>query len=256
LLSSLTFASVSFAMQRAPYGWSLIPTLTFLAMFAARAIGGLADRMTGLPLAKVGIPSLVLLGLFASHWPSQTLARRKKTNPPQREMLDRIARLTAPTDPVYDNTGRAVARPHVDFVFFTDDTIRRAMADHLDRVVPEEIVSSGTTVAIRDHRDRSLPTGLRGFLDAHFVDVGGDLRLWGKHFDSDDTFFATRDALYYVTPAEAAPSITVDGAHVHSDVFPLARGEHRIASLARVPFTVVWLPRDGSKLAPQTPKAK
>jgi hypothetical protein len=257
LLSCLAFASISFAMQRAPYGWSLLPTLTVLAMLAARAVGGLADRMAGTPLANVGMPALLLTGLYASHWPSHALAR--KTNRSQRDALARIAQVTAPGDPVYDNTGRAVARPHVGFLFFTDDTIRRAMGDFLERTVPRDILSSGVTVALRDpKRERSLPTSVRGFLDAHFVDVGGDLRLWGKRFDlaADDTFLATRDGLYYVSPADAAPSITIDGAPVDSDVFSLVRGEHRIDSVQRVPFAILWLPRDGSKPSPQTPKAR
>jgi hypothetical protein len=251
LIVGLGTTTLSFAVQKAPYGYSLVPCLTFVAMFAARAVADIADRLG--PGPRVAwLTAFAGMTIAGATWPERALAEPGKSNASQRAMLARIARLTTPEDPVYDNAGIAVARPHVHFFFFTDETLRKLMPDVLEREMPEAIARRGAVVAVHDSRWRGLPRGLRSYLEGHFVDVGDDLMLWGKVFSGDGTFTANRDAQYYVTPSAAVGSIEIDGSPLASDVFDLTRGDHAVRSSAPR-FAILWLPRDGSRPEPTGP---
>jgi hypothetical protein len=251
LLVALGTTTLSFALQKAPYGYSLIPCLVLVAIFAARAVEAIAQWPR--PSLRVAwLAAFACLAIAGATWPERALAESGKSNASQRAMLARVARLTAPDDPVYDNAGMAVARPHVHFFFFTDETLRKMMPDVLERKMPEAIASRGAVVAVHDSRWRGLPRGLRTYLESHFVDVGDDLMLWGQVFSGDGTFTANRDAQYYVTPSEAAGAIEIDGVPLGADVFELTRGEHTVRSSAPR-FAILWLPRDGSRPDPMRP---
>ena len=251
LLVGLGTTTLSFALQKAPYGYSLVPCLTIVAMFAARAVAGIADRF-GSTSRAAWLMAFAGITIAAATWPERAFQNPDKSNAGQRATLDRIASLTSPDDPVYDNIGTYVARPHVHFFFFTDETLRKLMPDVLEREMPKAIEGRGAVVAVRDSRWRGLSRGLRTYLESHFVDVGDDLMLWGQVFSGDGTFTANRDAQYYVTPPEAAAAIEVDGAPLGADVFELTRGEHTVRS--SVPrFAILWLPRDGSRPEPARP---
>jgi hypothetical protein len=251
LLVGLGTTTLSFVLQKAPYGYSLLPCVTFVAMFAARAVAGIADRLGSTPRAA-WLTVFAGTTIAAATWPERALQNPDKSNAGQRAMLERIASLTSPNDPIYDNVGTYVARPHVHFFFFTDETLRKLMPDVLEREIPEAIETRQAVVAVHDSRWRGLPRGLRTYLESHFVDVGDDLMLWGKVFSGDGTFTANRDARYYVTPSEAAANIEIDGAPAGSDVFELSRGEHTVRSSAQG-FAILWLPRDGSRPEPTRP---
>ncbi|HUR94609.1 MAG TPA: hypothetical protein VMY76_08495 [Gemmatimonadales bacterium] len=265
VLACAITTAVSYLMQQAPYGWSLVAPLAFVALLAARGLGELLQRALPFLDARCMRDGLVVACIviafagvpFSVHSMMRTTGQRAR----QESMLATVARLSAPSDPVYDNTGYYVARPHAYFFFWTDQSARLVHRDRMIREVPDAILDGGVTMRIRDRRDRELPPVLRSFLGDHFVCVAGDVCLWGRTYAAlgagqASDFLAVRSADYYVSPASAAASgaLRIDGLPVRSAVFSLERGRHVVTWAGPTPvpeFSIVWLPRTGETLAPE-----
>ena len=249
-----TFASI--VLQRAPYPYSFLAFLGVVAVYAARGIGDLlAARTRPLVAALLGVALVAVLTMQGV-----TLAGYvATTNAGQLQVLDRIGTLTGPTDAAYDNSGGYVARPHAYFYFYTDSFLRESIAETLDREVPQGILDRGAVLHLRDIRFDSLPASLKKFLDRHFQPVDGDISLWGEHYvvppagRLQDTFLASRDDRYFISPASALSSgtLTIDGEPVRDAIFQLKRGEHRISYQGSGEIDILWLPRDGKTWQPQ-----
>lgn len=250
-----TFAS--FALQRAPYPYSLLPFLALVAIFAARACGLLlATSVARPPRLLFGLALGTVLALQ-----SATIASFVgSSNARQLEVLARIAELTAPTDPAYDNSGGYVARPHAYSYFYTDSYLREAAADELVRDVPRAIVDRGAVLHLFDLRFESLPEPVRAFLLRHFQPLDGDVALWGQRYQVpsdgrlEDSFLAVRDDRYFVDPPSALErgTLTIDGAAVRERVFALGRGYHRIEYTGPPgEVSILWLPHDGKPWQPR-----
>src|SRR6185436_6492996 len=141
-----------FALQRAPYPYSLVPFLGVTAVFAARAPRLLLR--TTMPL-RVVFTTLLLVLLVR-----QSLAigdAAKPSNAQQLAVLGRIAELTTSSDVAYDNAGGYVARPHASWYFYTDRFLRRAIPDVLARDVPRAIVDRGAVLHVATLRSKTLP---------------------------------------------------------------------------------------------------
>jgi hypothetical protein len=249
-----TFASI--VLQRAPYPYSFLAFLGVVAVYAARGIGDLlAARTRPLVPALLGVALVAVLTMQGV-----TLAGYvATTNAGQLQVLDRIGKLTGPTDAAYDNSGGYVARPHAYFYFYTDSFLRESIAETLDREVPQGILDRGAVLHLRDIRFDSLPASLKKFLDRHFQPVDGDISLWGEHYVVppagvlQDTFLASRDDRYFISPASALTqgTLTIDGEPVRDAIFQLKRGEHRISYQGGGEIDILWLPRDGKTWQPQ-----
>ncbi|MCP3102264.1 hypothetical protein LZ198_25675 [Myxococcus sp. K15C18031901] len=252
----------SFALQRAPFPYSLLPFLGVLAPFMARgALWLVAAPRVSWARAACATALVVLVGMQA--WRLEQLLAGDG-NARQREVFARIATLTGPEDVVYDNSGGYVSRPHAHFYFYTDAYLRGAIPDVLSREVPEALVSSGCVLRVDDLRTSGLPPALRRFLDRHYQPLDGDLHLWGQRYDVpgtgvlEDRFLAVREARYFVEPADALDqgALFIDGARVTRAEVRLARGEHGVRYEGRAArFHLLWLPRDGQRWTPR-PQAR
>jgi hypothetical protein len=203
--------------------------------------------------------ALTLLAVLALQ--SATLARFvSASNAGQLGVLERVGRLTDPTDVAYDNSGGYVARPHAYRYFYTDSFLRESMPDTLVSEVPQAIFDRGAVLHLRDLRFDTLPAALRSFLTQHFQPLDGDIALWGQHLvvpadgRLEATFLAVREDRYFVTPPAALErgSLTIDGVRVREPVFDLAKGAHRIAYEGPPgEIDILWLPRDGQTWLPR-----
>lgn len=257
LLAALASTFASFALQRAPYPYSLLPFLAVVAVFAARGAGELLTAHAR-PVVRAAA-ALVLLALLAVQ--SATLASFvAASNAGQLATLERVASLTDPGDAAYDNSGGYVARPHAYRYFYTDSFLRESIADTLVREVPQAIVASGAVLHLRDLRFDTLPAPLRAFVAQHFQPLDGDVALWGQHYAVpangrlEASFLAVRDDRYFVTPASLLErgTLTVDGAPVNEPVFQLAAGAHRVEYQGPPgEIEILWLPRDGRTWQPR-----
>lgn len=257
LLATLASTFASFALQRAPYPYSLLPFLAVVAIFAARGTADLVAAHTR-PIVRVAA-TIVLLALLALQ--SATLASFvAATNAGQLATLARVASLTDPSDAAYDNSGGYVARPHAYRYFYTDSYLRESIADTLVREVPQAIVASGAVLHLRDLRFDTLPAPLRAFLERHFQPLDGDVALWGQRYAVpadgrlETSFLAVRDDRYFVTPAASLEggTLAIDGVRVTGPVFHLKAGAHRIEYQGPArELEILWLPRDGRTWQPR-----
>jgi hypothetical protein len=263
LLACAVTTGVSYFMQQAPYAWSLIAPLAFVALLAARGLGEVVQHALGTSAPDrrhLGIAVLCIGTAFASVPISAAeMIRTRRHRARQEAMLANVARLTAPTDPAYDNTGYYVARPHAHFFFWTDQSARIVHRERLINEVPAAILRGGVTLRIRDRRDLALPPGLQAFLNDHFVCVLGDVCLWGHTYAGLErrpaVFTAVRDAEYYVTPSRVVASgqLQIDGRPAEQAIFHLTRGEHEISWSGAAPapeMSILWLPRTRELLEP------
>lgn len=268
LLLATTFTS--FAAQKSAYPYSLVPFAVLAAIFAARGAAAVYDlvgsRIRGLGAARALRAGLVLAlaAVLSLAW-LELRERGADDNSHQHEVLARLHHLTTPDDPVYDNSGGYVARPHVSFFFFTDATVRRLLPDLLVREMPAAILRSGCTVFMPDIRFPSLPSELRSFVLTHFQPYDGDIYLWGQRYDAGDPgaagtlstraeFLAVRDAVYFVEPGAVVSrgSLAIDGRRLDRPEIRLAAGIHRLEySGPDRQFYLLWLPRDGNTWTPR-----
>jgi hypothetical protein len=256
LLLSLPATYVSYGIQVAPYPYSLVPVLAVISVFGARGLDylwHLAGRKLILRLTGLVAFSLILAAALLS-----SVSMRTPTNARQVEQLKLLARITRPTDPVYDNAGSAVARPHVVFRYYTDATMRRTFAAELAREIPVAILNTGCVVRIDDVRSRSLPATLRGFLAERFLPYSGSLHLWGREYSAvdgclDSNFAAPRTASYFVDPPDVPSfgSLSIDGIRISSTELSLTRGLHTVSWVGPpAKFRILWLPADGVRWTP------
>ncbi len=257
LLAALCSTFASFALQRAPYPYSLLPFLGIAAALAARGAAFLLGGDVARPVRLAATAGLaVLLALQAVTLARFSAARNER----QLEVLERIATLTAPSDHAYDNSGGYVSRPHAYRYFYTDSFLRESLADTLVDEVPRAILETGTVLHLLDLRFDTLPPALRAFLVRHFQPLDGDVALWGQRYTVaesgrlEDRFLAVRTDRYFVAPPEALErgALTIDGVPVAGAPFTLERGEHRVVYTGP-PGTldILWLPRDGRFWQPQ-----
>ncbi|AGC48351.1 hypothetical protein MYSTI_07079 [Myxococcus stipitatus DSM 14675] len=252
----------SYALQRAPFPYSLLPFLGVLAPFMARGVWVLSSGWRSRPARIV---ARVALGVMLCwQWTRLESLLDGDGNTRQREVLASIATLTGPEDVAYDNSGGYVSRPHAHFYFYTDAYLRGAIPDQLSREVPEALLARGCVLRVDDLRTSGLPPALRRFLDTYYQPYDGDLFLWGQRYDVtpgavlEDRFLAVREGRYFVEPASVLDTgaLFIDGARVTQPELTLSKGEHRLryeGAAARV--HLLWLPRDGKRWSPK-PEAR
>jgi hypothetical protein len=257
LLVALPATFGSYALQQAPFPYSLLPFLAVISLLAARGASSVVGAWKA-PVWKAA-GSAALLGLLGVHlWRLEERLEGSR-NERQREVLARIATLTSPGDAVYDNSGGYVSRPHAYFYFYTDAYLRGAIADTLVKEVPQALLASGCALRVDDLRTEGLPPALRSFLDTHYQPLDGDLFLWGQRYQVpgphllESGFLAVRGDRYFIEPASALEqgTLLIDGRRIHEPIFTLSKGEHtvRYEGLASG-FSLLWLPRDGQRWTP------
>lgn len=261
LLGGLVTAWASYVWQTAPYFYSLLPVTALSSIFAARgllwsfrALRALGRRRAAVAAFGTALLVLLLLGELTH---TRTLFARvhQLQNDHQHRVLQQVADMTTPEDPVYNITGGQVSRPSVHFFYFTDAVIRELMADRLAREIPAAILREGCTLYLHDDRFESLPEPLRAFLLSQFQPLSWDVWVWGQRYlpaegQLTDAFLAVRDGVYYVEPAEAVAQgeLRIDGRRVTGPVVELSRGTHAVEYRGEAQeLFLLWLPRDGER---------
>ncbi|WP_404368880.1 hypothetical protein ACIHQR_05315 [Corallococcus coralloides] len=249
----------AYALQRAPFPYSLLPFLGVLAPLAARGVLGVLSGLRTPAARTVGLAGLG--GLFVVQAARVEALLDGGGNARQREVLARIASLTGPEDVVYDNSGGYVSRPHAHFYFYTDAYLRGSLAGLLSDEMPRVLVEQGCVMRVDDLRTSGLPLALRRFLDAHYQPYDGDLYLWGQRYrvpsDSgalEDHFLAVRADRYFVQPASTLDTgaLFIDGERITTPEFALSRGTHTLRYEGRAEsFQLLWLPRDAKRWTPR-----
>ncbi|MBN8465037.1 hypothetical protein JYJ95_00825 [Corallococcus exiguus] len=249
----------AYALQRAPFPYSLLPFLGVLAPFAARGVFVVLSGLRTPAVRTVGVAGLGCL--FAVQTAQVELSLDGGGNARQREVLARIAALTGPGDVVYDNSGGYVSRPHAHFYFYTDAYLRGSLAELLSDEMPRVLLEQGCVLRVDDLRTSGLPPALRDFLDTHYQPYDGDLYLWGQRYlvpsDSgalEDRFLAVRADRYFVQPASTLDTgaLFIDGERITTPEFTLSRGEHTLRYEGRAgAFRLLWLPRDARRWTPR-----
>lgn len=249
----------AYALQRAPFPYSLLPFLGVLAPFAARGVLSVLTKLRTPMGRTVGLAGLFCL--FGVQAAQVELLLDGGGNARQREVLARIAVLTGPEDVVYDNSGGFVSRPHAHFYFYTDAYLRGSLAGLLSDEMPRVLVEQGCVMRVDDLRTSGLPLALRRFLDTHYQPYDGDLFLWGQRYRVpmysgvlEDRFLAVRTDRYFVQPASTLDTGTllVDGERITAPEFSLSRGEHTLRYEGHAEsFQLLWLPRDSKRWTPR-----
>jgi hypothetical protein len=264
LVGATASTFVSFALQRSPYVYSLIPFFAVLSMFSARGVIAIARFVAQSKQGSRG-ERIAALAALAVSWTITTGMDFAKSlyfpsNAGQRRMLAQIADLTTVEDPVYDNCGAFVTRPHVSFFYFTNAFIRRQKGAMLATDIPKAILEKECTVALFDERFLTVPRSLREFVLNNFQPMSADLAVWGRHYrvkrgyEMEATFYAIRNGRYFVHPPEAVKQgrLVIDGVEIATPVFELPKGERRIRYDGEIEeFCVVCLPRNGRPFQPQ-----
>ncbi len=263
LLLVLGSALFSFGFARAPFPYALLPGLGLLAAFVPRAFTAIFTLLRRVPVAPsvFALEVFVVLLVLALLGPRVGFQRSEQkletTNAYQYHELGELARLTRPSDPVYDNSGSFVSRPHVGFRFYTSALDRQEEAATLPIKVPQAIRDLGCTAALLDARFGGLPPALKRFFGQHYLPFDADIWLWGQRFPTSSgavSFEAVRDADYFVEPERVGVSgeLSVDGTRVSTPVFHLSRGLHRFEySGTERQYSVAWLPADGTRFQPK-----
>ncbi len=169
LLCLLVLGFASYAIQRGPYAYSLLPFVAPLVYFAAKSAEPFLQERSTRILGAFIIVALLILAFrpIANH----------ESNREQIVMLNNMERLVPPGVCVYDNTGTAVNRPHARFFFFTDALMRKLQWNELEVQAPKDIVKKGCTAMIIDRRFFELPPALQTWLRNYFPHCDGDLCL-------------------------------------------------------------------------------
>ena len=242
LVFALPLTLLSFAIQRAPFEYSLIPFIGILTIFASRGVVMTLERwrVATIVLCAYGLS----IGAFRSWQSSAPIADL------QLQTLRRLGAITSPTDAVYDNSGSYFARPNAWYFFYTDEVLRRRLGNSMTTAVEEALLRSQAPAVMMDLRFNGLPAQLQTFIVEHYQPYCGDIRLWGMRFspDADGRFWAIQSGSYFVYPA--AP-LVVDGNRIATTVFHLDAGEHRVSG--PIAFSILWLPRDGKTYVPAAP---
>ncbi|MFP2913314.1 hypothetical protein ACLESD_51605, partial [Pyxidicoccus sp. 3LFB2] len=248
----------SYALQRAPFPYSLLPFLGVLAPFMARGAAEVLGWLRSTPARVAGAVALAVL--LAVQGLRLEALLEGDGNTRQREVLARIATLTGPEDVVYDNSGGFVSRPHAHFYFYTDAYLRGSEAARLAREIPQALLATGCVLRVDDLRTSGLPPALRRFLSEHYQPFDGDLFLWGQRYEApgsaplEGRFLAVREGRYFVEPESLLTrgALFIDGARVTAPEFALSRGEHSVRYEGpEGRFHLLWLPRDGRRWTPR-----
>lgn len=254
----------SFTVQRAPYAYSLIPFAGTVALLAARGVAEVEGTLMHRPdraarWLRRGFALVIAVALAMS-----LLRYRARIlvfdNRYQLQVLEQIGELTGPRDPVYDNAGTAVTRPHVSFFFFTDAAARNLLDRQLAREIPRAIVEEGARMFVHDFRFPTVAREIQDFVLTHFQPWSGDLRLWGQRYHAppgtgviEGSFLAVASERYFVHPPAALETghLILDGRPVSERVFHLAAGPHRLRyEGGSDTLYILWLPRTGETWAP------
>ena len=253
-----TFAS--FALTRAPHVYCLVPFFPALCVFSARGAVALGRRsFTGraAPVLRIAL-ALVLASELVQAYRRLDVATMNR-NDYQQATLARVAALTREDEPVFDNAGAAVARPHVLFHYYGDRLHLELRAKELETRAPEGMLRTGCVLVLYERRFVVLPPKLLAFISENYQPYDGDLRLWGRRYRTEgrpmkDQFYAIRDGRYFVSPASAldAGKLLIDGRPVLSPTFALTRGMKSVEySGSERQIYLLWLPANGIRYAPR-----
>ena len=173
----------------------------------------------------------------------------------QHYIFNTINVLTDISDPIYDNSGSYVSRPHAYFWYFTSILMRQKwMYDQLITDVPKSIKKNGCTVFIKDIRTESLPKQLILWLKVHFLPYNKDIYIWGSKYNSGGSgkvigkFEAIRQDKYFISPLDIFEKgqLFINNNEIKTQIVTLKKGNHDVFFTGdkKFKFRILWLPRN------------
>ena len=266
LLGALLTSFISYAIQTAPFSYSLIPFVAILATFSARGVAWAfracwkwyAKKMTGALALYVALCIFILLSLINSNAKISNLIALD--NSYQEEIFTKINDLTNQDDTIYDNSGGYVTRPHVYYFFYTDSLLRHKLKNYIAQQVPQALLKSRCVMVLQDIRFQGLPESLKKFIDNHFQPYNGDIRLWGQKYQIyppqtlESEFYAIKNGKYFIQPLSALEEgdFYIDGKKITKPFFVLEEGHRKIRYIGKAKeFFILWLPKNNQPYYPR-----
>ncbi len=267
LLMIMLFVSswASFAVQKAPYAYSLLPGMALSIFFAARAVVAIGKQLKKLTenhaLVCGGlVGTIVVAAAWAAHIGLQPIHGNHR----QIELQAMIGELVAPEEPVYDMSATYVFRPRAHRFAFLDLARKRQFGEVLMKEVPQAIVKEQAVLFVyerRFHEWRHTPLAM--WILQHFQKYNNDLYVWGMKYSCDDraqpaTFHAIKSGRYFVQPPGvlSGGSLWIGNRVITEPIFELEKGFHQVThdlsnSSRLEAFYIMWLPASGERFNPE-----
>jgi hypothetical protein len=266
LIGVLITTFASYAIQTAPFSYSLIPFIVMLVIFAARGVVWALrecwewrnDKKSGSLALYITLCGFLLIFLGSANWKIERLIKSGNAN--QKKILSEINKLTGLEDSIYDNSGGYVTRHHVYYYFFTDSLLRVKMKNYIASEVPRAILKSRCVMVLQDLRFPELPASLKNFIQEHFQPYNGDIRLWGQRYQVPPShtvtkeFYAIKPGKYFIQPPSVLDEgeLYIDGKKITETCFALAEGPRKVRYHGTAKdFFILWLPRDNQAYQPR-----
>ncbi|MCA9580452.1 MAG: hypothetical protein KC416_01580 [Myxococcales bacterium] len=246
----------SYFIQKAPYAYSLLPGLAFLAVTAGRWVDGLFST----PAPRWWLALGLVLPLWSAVVGAYAL-EPKRTNERQRELHRELNELTDPSDTIYDMSSTFAFRPRAHRFGFVDKARFSAMRAEIEQEVPQALEDNETMLFVQDLRFRRFSgSPLARYIRFHYHPYNADFWVRGRHWNQngvgwEDTFTALRTAKYFVHPEEAVEGLRVDGRALSGPAVELEKGVHSVSWTPTPGSTpgdifLLWLPRNGQRFDP------
>jgi hypothetical protein len=266
LIGALVTSFISYAIQTAPFNYSLIPFIAVLTAFSARGVVWALrecwkwreERITGALGLYIVLCISLLLFLLNANLKIGSLIRL--SNSYQKEIFSKINELTNQSDTIYDNSGGYVTRPHVYYYFYTYSLLRHKLKDYIANQVPQALLKSQCVMVLQDIRFKELPDSLKRFIDNHFQPYNGDIRLWGQRYQVhppqtlESEFHAIKRGKYFIQPISMLEEgdFYIDGEKISEPFFVLEEGPRKIRYVGKAKeFFILWLPKNNQPYHPQ-----
>jgi hypothetical protein len=264
LVALLATSIVSILIQKAPMPYSVIPVAAATSMLAAAGLTYIWEDIKARQQGRsrsfliAGTTVALLLFVATNVWAQFKIASRGNSG--QMQTLQLLAKISTPSECVYDNSGGAIARPHADDRFYqTDLPTRIVQADILQQEIPAAIQNRGCALMLQDGRTLTLPEPLQEFLAENYFSYTDDISVWGKSFVSQEDFLhsesfsAVATGKYFVWPSMVNKQleIAIDGTELKSQTFGLTKGDHTVEFRGRGAFYILWLPKNTQPFEPQ-----
>lgn len=265
LLLLLPSSLAGFVLLSGPFPYSLMPFQVICSIFAGRAVIELAPKVlnfrapSGYGRTAAAVFFTLLIVAVSFHVRVDLYRRTRKTNQLQFSVLQTVAKLSLPTDCVFDSSGSSVSRPPASKYYSTDAAMRKVLKKEIEADLLRGLEERDCMLMLYDARMDLLTPAVRQYLMENFVPYNGNVGVRGRRFDTSGgkaagelSIPSTGRYFVYGLNGDELNSLTIDGAKVAGSEFELTAGRHVVDySGPPAKFSIIWLPRDGQRFEPR-----